>query len=666
MTGEQSNGRSDRRRGVAASRAKLNQALAASSLPKKTQAALAERIADIEGLDAAPKDLVSRVFRGVPVDAQSLERVARALNVPADSLFDTSSSPPSSSESTTNSAALQQRLGVAFNAIGPGRLGVVAAVALAALAGVGLALRPVSRCVIGETFASAKVTNGKLGVLIAGFDRDESNRAQEIIASAFAADSRLAPEVEIIRTCRKLSPPDGGNLSMGRQRLRLEAQRLMRNARADILIWGEVREGEANARIVSTRKAPIAATELGERIVQVDEMEIMAPVSLAKPYAGLPDLKRLAIDMMAPTDEGGTERRARVLATLETATDWLDASIVADRNFLRSLGKNQRASHWGAINAQLCYKYRLRGEAKMEKSDFLEADLHCRDALSQISKEHAPTEWATVMTNRSAIPMRLALFAGDVEERLRLVSEAQSILADALAALPETGAAMQRANIERYLAGVLVYRTELEMDRGDKEAADANFARAHELTEAALRYIDESSNPQAFGHLHQNICVGLYRRAMRTGGEAAIPDLDEAIRRCTTARDALPINESPLDWGMIQNNLAVSNAIKATFANKPAALEAAITEFERAKEAYRHDLYPAKWAEVEVNLGELHCNLARLKKDAAPIDPGLAHAEGALAEFMRFGVDAYANYARAVIANLQTCRADIAACNCSE
>ncbi|HBS36075.1 MAG TPA: hypothetical protein DEA50_13515, partial [Parvularcula sp.] len=293
-------------------------------------------------------------------------------------------------------------------------------------------------------------------------------------------------------------------------------------------------------------------------------------------------------------------------------------------------------------------------------------DQHGRDALSQISKEHAPTEWATVMTNRSAIPMRLALFAGDVEERLRLVSEAEAILKDALAGLPENGAAMQRANIQRYLAAMLIYRSEIEMDRGDKRAADENFAKALELTEAALQYIDESSNPQAFGHLHQNLCVGLYRRAMRTGGEAAIPDLDAAIRRCTTARDALPINESPLDWGMIQNNLAVANAIKATFANKPAALEAAIAEFNRAEEAYRHDLYPAKWAEVEVNLGELHCNLARLTKDAAPIDPGLAHAEGALAEFMRFGVDAYANYARAVIANLQTCRADVAACKCSE
>ena len=55
-----------------ASRAKLAHALTEAGL--KTQAALAERIADIEGLDAAPKDVVNRVFRELPVDPTTLER----------------------------------------------------------------------------------------------------------------------------------------------------------------------------------------------------------------------------------------------------------------------------------------------------------------------------------------------------------------------------------------------------------------------------------------------------------------------------------------------------------------------------------------------------------------------------------------------------------------
>ncbi len=78
---------SHRKRGVRASRAKLTHALTEAGF--KTQAALADRIADIEGLDAAPKDVVSRVFRELAVDPTTVERVARALGVEAHTLYKT-------------------------------------------------------------------------------------------------------------------------------------------------------------------------------------------------------------------------------------------------------------------------------------------------------------------------------------------------------------------------------------------------------------------------------------------------------------------------------------------------------------------------------------------------------------------------------------------------
>ena len=76
-----------RKRGVRASRVRLTRALAEAGL--RSQAALAERIADLEGLEAAPKDVVSRVFRERPVEPRTLERVARALGVDAYSLYKT-------------------------------------------------------------------------------------------------------------------------------------------------------------------------------------------------------------------------------------------------------------------------------------------------------------------------------------------------------------------------------------------------------------------------------------------------------------------------------------------------------------------------------------------------------------------------------------------------
>lgn len=86
-----------RRRGVQASRSKLARALAEAGL--STQAALADRIADLEELDVAPRDAVSRAFREMPIDVTTLDRIAHALGVEAHTLYKTSdeadeSSPP--------------------------------------------------------------------------------------------------------------------------------------------------------------------------------------------------------------------------------------------------------------------------------------------------------------------------------------------------------------------------------------------------------------------------------------------------------------------------------------------------------------------------------------------------------------------------------------------
>lgn len=92
--------RGSRKRGVRASRARLYQALTEAGL--RSQAALAERIADLEELEQAPKDLVSRVFREQPVELQTLQRVARALDVDAWQLYLTSDEPQAPQQSAAD------------------------------------------------------------------------------------------------------------------------------------------------------------------------------------------------------------------------------------------------------------------------------------------------------------------------------------------------------------------------------------------------------------------------------------------------------------------------------------------------------------------------------------------------------------------------------------
>lgn len=74
-----------RQRGVRASRPKLEKRLREAGL--KSQADLARRMADMEGLHTPPKDLVNRVFRQQKVEYASLERVARALEIDSYELY---------------------------------------------------------------------------------------------------------------------------------------------------------------------------------------------------------------------------------------------------------------------------------------------------------------------------------------------------------------------------------------------------------------------------------------------------------------------------------------------------------------------------------------------------------------------------------------------------
>jgi hypothetical protein len=53
----------------------------------KTQAALAERMAQLEGVDTVPRGVVYRVFRQQPVDLTTLIRVAQALGVEVHTLL---------------------------------------------------------------------------------------------------------------------------------------------------------------------------------------------------------------------------------------------------------------------------------------------------------------------------------------------------------------------------------------------------------------------------------------------------------------------------------------------------------------------------------------------------------------------------------------------------
>jgi tetratricopeptide (TPR) repeat protein len=174
----------------------------------KTQVALAERIADIEGLDSAPKDLVNRVFRELPVEPVTLERVARALGVEAWTLYlasDEPVAPPrlSEPESDGGPAHRSSRVPVAL------RVSVLAALLLLA-AGMLWRTVPLQSSTPGGSGvsqrASAILGAGRPTLAVPRFRGEPTADLAEPLRAALGARFAVAgPELEVLTDTRDLA-----------------------------------------------------------------------------------------------------------------------------------------------------------------------------------------------------------------------------------------------------------------------------------------------------------------------------------------------------------------------------------------------------------------------------------------------------------------------------
>jgi tetratricopeptide (TPR) repeat protein len=177
-----------RRRGIQASRLKLMQAKSAAGF--KTQAAIAERIADDENLDSPPKDAVNRAFRELSVEHETLERIARALGVASQTLL------PEPQEASTGTDSEP-----GSNEAGPSPssarwLWIVAVVVVAAVAGY-LTRGPsisdqVSRSFVVDQFRS--LNGGAASLLIVPIEGLDGGEFEQALREQLAPRFKLASE----------------------------------------------------------------------------------------------------------------------------------------------------------------------------------------------------------------------------------------------------------------------------------------------------------------------------------------------------------------------------------------------------------------------------------------------------------------------------------------
>ena len=180
-----------RKRGIQASRARLTHALALAGL--KTQSALAARIADLEGLDAIPKDMVNRAFREHPVEHTSLERIARALDVEAHTLYKTATETPPAEASASQESINRKAADHSPTLPAPGLLLAIAIVtAFTIWWWTETVSEPPSSTTTQIGASEPMLSLGKTHVVVLPLVGDDSGRVTEALRSALEADFNVA------------------------------------------------------------------------------------------------------------------------------------------------------------------------------------------------------------------------------------------------------------------------------------------------------------------------------------------------------------------------------------------------------------------------------------------------------------------------------------------
>lgn len=663
-----------KRRGVRASRIKLEQALGNSDLERKTQAALAERIADIEELDAAPKDLVSKVFRELPVDPQTLERVARGLGVEAKTLYLEADETPrdigrqamaNGDDGGDDGGGTAAVVETAARLSRIARLQTLAFFSLAfslLLLGGSLAIRPSGPlCGLREAVERSTAEEGRLGFVVARFSGDPDNRAQQYLATSLANDRDLASYTSVLATCARPRWTGPGDLRRKLADIRHAGRKKLARTGAHVMLWGELDGDDIIVRFITTRRdASAFAVEVSGRPLKVEEDNLELRVPIGRPSEGLADVKRFALELIEPGDETLADIRSKAMQSYKSSADWLRAAIISQRNLARMVDPAINAQRWAAINMQLCYDLRLLGDYDAAADDYRDALEACDNALSVRPKDRFPNDWASLQVNKASSHIRLHYYAQDREDAIKSLQAAEDALLSVLDSSDSAPTPQQQLTARRNLG--VVYLRFGELTQGD--VSSDYFEKGLSSLKTALDALDPAYQPLDWAITQQNICLALYQHGARLGADGASL-VREAKDRCRDAVGRLSPDNTAIDWAMAQNNLAAATAILAQMESDVSGLGGAIHDFTAAQSVYRRETLPENWAEVELNLGELYCNLAVLNDDPSAFGSSLSHLDAALEVFIGKGNERYRRYAENLATSVKACQAGrAAACVC--
>ncbi|VAV98268.1 hypothetical protein MNBD_ALPHA02-2433 [hydrothermal vent metagenome] len=650
-------------RGVIGSRTKLEAALAASDLPKKTQTALAEAIADYEALDAAPKDLVSKLFRELPVDPQTIERVARILKVDAFSLYRTedeqellfgngnqhSRHPPTQDPSPK---LKKYALLIVFGLTLFVTFGIIE---------IYKPFIPVNSCPDGLVGSGLTTPEKSLGIIISRFAGDEHNEAQIMLARFFAMDEKLANSIEVFTSCRRFDNSLGMSFKDTLQRDRKNALRDLEAIDAQIFVWGERYKNRLNLHFITRRNdEDVMTLRLEDKLVKAKENSFTLPVNMTADRPFPTSLKQIIFDIIYPETKDRISLKNKMTNSLHSSSNWLKEAIASGQNLLRTISPEKNPDLYVVTGGQLCYQYRLLGDVDNNDKQFEQAENFCRQVISHMSKKDDPYAWGVLHLNLASVMVRRHIFAKTAAERFNILDSARKTFEKVEGIFTPDNSPANFSAFHQNYGGVLLRLAEITSGK-----KSINYLqKAITSTKASLQILSPDKQPYRYAQTRQNLCVMKYRYAEKTR-EADI--LEGGIEDCQAAVDLLSPTKEAQAWGMAQNNLAAIYATLADIKKDPAIFQQALEEFSTAQQAYTYKDFPANWAEVEINKSELYCRLSILTQNPDLLPQSITHGEAALRIFTEKGIKRYAEYAEILLEKVRSCDpSNMNTCKCSD
>jgi tetratricopeptide (TPR) repeat protein len=220
-----------------------------------------------------------------------------------------------------------------------------------------------------------------------------------------------------------------------------------------------------------------------------------------------------------------------------------------------------------------------------------------RQALTELTREGFPVDWAMIQANLGAALGTL----GERERDTRRLSEAVEAFREALQSDSSELGSSRRAMIQTNLANTLAIL-------GQSDSGTNQLAEAVTAFREVLKHWTREREPLKWAGTQNNLCNALVILGKR---ETDTAHLREGVAAAREALEELPRDQRPLDWAKTQHNLASAlmalgerERSTALLLEAVAAFRSALEVFEAANTGYYVDRSTSALAHAEVLLAQ--------------------------------------------------------------